>query len=130
VIVGAFVTALAIMYRFGPCRRDAKWRWVTWGAGVAAMLWLLASGLFSLYVSQFASYDKTYGPLGTVVVFLMWLYLSAFIILFGAELNAEMERQTVEDSTSGTPKPLGARGAQAADTVGPSREQLREKKKP
>lgn len=129
VVIGGFLAGLSIMYRFGPCRHRAKWRWVSWGAGSAALLWLLASGLFSFYVSHFASYDKTYGPLGTVVVFLMWLYLSAFIILFGAELNAEMERQTVEDSTSGVPKPLGQRGAEAADTVGPSREHLRDEQK-
>ena len=85
--------------------------------------------MFSLYVSRFAGYDKTYGPLGTVVIFMMWLYLSAFVIFMGAELNAEMERQTKEDTTKGTPKPLGARGANAADTVGPSRDQLREEKK-
>lgn len=130
VIVSGFVAALAVMFKFGPCRHNAKWRWVSWGAVAAALLWLLASGLFALYVAKVASYDQTYGPLGTVVVFMMWLFLSAFTILFGAELNAEMERQTFEDSTSGAPKPLGQRGAEAADTVGPSREQLRAPKKP
>jgi membrane protein len=129
VVIGGFMAGLAIMYKFGTCREKAKWRWVSWGAATAAPLWLIASGLFSLYVAQFASYDKTYGPLGTVVVFVMWLYLSAFIMLVGAELNAEMERQAVEDSTDGKPKPLGKRGAEAADTVGSSREQLREEKK-
>ncbi|HUR60184.1 MAG TPA: YihY/virulence factor BrkB family protein [Opitutaceae bacterium] len=129
ILVGGFMGSLAVMYRFGPCRHDAKWVWVSPGAIVSALLWLVGSGLFSLYVSKFASYDKTYGPLGTVVIFMMWLYLSAFVILLGAELNSEMERQTKKDTTRGTPKPLGERGANAADTVGPSRDELREKKK-
>jgi membrane protein len=122
VLVIGFVTALAMMYRYGPSRRDAKWRWVSWGAATATLLWLLASAAFSLYVSKFGSYDKTYGSLGAVVVFLMWLYLSAFVILIGAELNSEMERQTEKDTTVGPPKPIGQRGARSADTVGPSRQ--------
>jgi membrane protein len=122
VLIGGFMTALAVMFRYGPSRRDAKWRWVSWGAAVAALLWLVASGAFSLYVAKFGSYDKTYGPLGAVVVFMMWLYLSAFIVLIGAELNSEMERQTLRDTTEGAEKPLGRRGARSADTVGPARE--------
>ena len=129
VLVGGFMGALAVMYRFGPCRNDAKWKWVSAGALVASLLWLAASGAFSYYVSHFASYDKTYGPLGTVVIFMMWLFLSAFVVLFGAELNAEAERQTKKDTTERPDKPLGQRGARAADTVGPSREDLREKRK-
>ena len=123
------LAGLAVMYRFGPCRNDARWRWVSWGAATATLLWLVASGAFSLYVSKFASYDKTYGPLGSVVIFLMWLYLSAFVVLLGAEMNSEMERQTLKDTTKGGEKPLGERGAQSADTVGPSRESLRPEKK-
>jgi membrane protein len=121
VLIVGFVFALAVVYRYGPSRRGAKWRWVSWGATAAALLWVAGSALFSLYVAKFASYDKTYGSLGAVVVFLMWLYLSAFAILVGAELNAEMERQTVRDTTEGGEKPLGQRGARAADTVGPAR---------
>jgi membrane protein len=128
-LIGGFMASLAVMYRFGPCRHDAKWSWVSPGAIVATILWVLGSGAFSLYVSRFASYDKTYGPLGTVVIFLMWLYLSAFVVLLGAEFNSEMERQTKKDTTEGTPKPLGQRGANSADTVGPSRDELREEKK-
>jgi membrane protein len=128
-LVGGFMTALAVVYRYGPCRNDAKWRWVSPGAILAALLWLLASGAFSFYCSHFASYDKTYGPLGTVVIFMMWLFLSAFVILLGAEMNSELERQTMKDSTDEPPKPLGQRGATAADTVGPSRDELREAKK-
>lgn len=129
VLVGGFMAALATIFRFGPCRHDAKWIWVSPGAITAGVLWLAASGAFSLYVSRFASYDKTYGPLGTVVIFLMWLYLSAFVVLLGAEMNAELERQTKEDTTEGPPKPMGQRHATAADTLGPSRDELREERK-
>jgi membrane protein len=129
VLVGGFMAALAVLYRFGPSRHDAKWRWVTGGAVTAAVLWLIGSGLFSLYVTKVGSYDKTYGPLGAVVVFMMWLFITALSVLVGAELNAETERQTVKDTTIGEPKPLGERGATAADTKGPSREELRAPRK-
>ena len=128
-LVGGFLAALAVIYRYGPSREDAKWRWVTPGALVAAVLWLLGSAAFSLYVSKFASYDKTYGPLGAVVVFLMWLYISALTVLIGAEVNSEVERQTKRDTTEGAEQPMGDRGANAADTLGPSREEMRPPKK-
>lgn len=124
-----FISGIAFLYRFGPSREDAKWSWVSWGATVAGLLWLAASGLFSLYVSKFGSYDKTYGSLGAVVVFLLWLWLSALSVLIGAELNAEMERQTLKDTTTGPQKPMGERGAQAADTVGPTRDKHPDKDK-
>jgi membrane protein len=127
-LVGGFVFSLAVMYRYGPSRHDAKWRWVSPGAIAAAVLWLIVSALFALYVSKLAGYDKTYGPLGTAVVFMMWLFLTAYVILLGAELNAELERQTKADTTEGAPKPLGERHARAADTVGPTREEMREKR--
>lgn len=129
VLVAGFMAALAVIYRFGPSRRHAKWRWVTPGAILASILWLIGSGVFSLYVTQFGSYDKTYGSLGAVVVFLMWLFISAFVILIGAEMNAEMERQTLEDTTIEPDEPMGQRGAEAADTVGPTREEMPPKKK-
>jgi membrane protein len=129
ILIGGFMISLAVLYRFGPCRQDAKWSWVSPGAVVAAILWLIGSGAFSLYVSKIGGYDKTYGPLGAVVVFLMWLYISAFAVLIGAEFNSELERQTKRDTTEGEEKPMGQRGAIAADTVGPSREELREPKK-
>ena len=111
---------LAVIYRYGPSRRDPKWRWVTWGSTTAAVLWLVASMLFSWYVANFDSYNKIYGSLGAGVGFMVWIWLSVVIVLLGAELNAEMEHQTAQDSTEGTPKPLGARGANIADHVGAS----------
>jgi membrane protein len=109
---------LAVIYRYGPSRQDAKWRWVTWGSVTAAVLWLAASMLFSWYVANFDSYNKTYGSLGAGVGFMMWIWLSVVIVLLGAALNAEMEHQTAKDSTDGPAKPLGSRGANMADHVG------------
>ena len=109
--------ALSLLYRFGPSRRSAAWRWVTPGSMVATLLWLAASALFSFYVQHLASYDATYGPLGAVVGVMMWFYVSARAVLVGAELNAELELQTVRDSTVGEEKPIGARGAYVADHV-------------
>jgi membrane protein len=113
------VLGLAALYRFAPSRERAQWRWVTWGSAVAATLWILVSVLFAFYVESFASYAKTYGALGGVIALLMWFYLSSFTIVVGAEINAEMERQTVRDTTEGPEVPMGKRGAFAADTVGP-----------
>jgi membrane protein len=108
---------LALLYRFGPCRRNAKWRWVSVGSLFAMTVWLVASAGFSFYVSHFAHYDRTYGSLGAVIVFLFWFYISFYIILLGAEINAELELQTAEDTTIGKPKPMGRRGAFVADHV-------------
>jgi len=112
------ILALAAVYRYGPSRRDAQWRWVSWGSVVAALLWVSASMVFSWYVASFDSYNRTYGSLGAGVGFMMWIWLSVVIILLGGELNAEIEHQTARDTTQGTPKPLGARGAMMADHVG------------
>jgi len=114
------VGGLAVVYRYAPARERAQWRWVTWGSVIAATLWLIGSLLFSLYVRTFGSYGKTYGALGGVIVLLLWFYLSSFIIVLGAEINSEMERQTTRDTTDGPERPLGQRGAHAADTVGPA----------
>jgi membrane protein len=120
-LLGVFVMlGLAVLYRFGPDRTAAQWKWVSPGALAATLLWILGSIAFSVYVSNFASYDKTYGSLGGVVVLLTWLYLSAFAVLFGAVINAQSERQTRRDSTVGPPKPMGQREAWAADTLGDS----------
>jgi membrane protein len=108
---------LALLYRYGPCRKSAKWHWVTVGSLFATAVWLLASAAFSLYVSNFANYDKTYGSLGAVIVLLLWLYISFYIMLLGAEINAELELQTAEDTTVGRPKPMGHRGAFVANHV-------------
>jgi membrane protein len=119
------LTLLAALYRYGPCRRNAKWHWVSVGSFFATAVWLLASAAFSLYVSNFANYDRTYGSLGAVIVLLFWLYLSFFIVLVGAEINAELELQTAKDTTVGRPKPMGQRGAFVADHVagGPQEDQ-------
>jgi membrane protein len=112
--------ALALIYRYGPSRQNAKWRWVSWGGVVAAVLWVAGSIGFSWYVSNFGNYNETYGSLGAAIGFMTWIWLSSAIVLVGAELNAEMEHQTARDTTTGTEKPLGARGARMADRVAPA----------
>jgi len=110
--------AIACIYRYGPSRETAQWRWLSWGSLAASLLWLAASMLFSWYASSFASYNRTYGSLSAVIVFMTWLWISTIVILLGAELDAEMEHQTARDTTTGHPRPLGERGAHMADTVG------------
>ncbi len=114
------VLGLAFVYRYAPARTRPRWRWVTWGSAIAATLWLIASGLFAFYVRTFANYGQTYGALGGFIALLMWFYLSSIIVVLGAEINSEMERQTRRDTTEGPEAPLGQRGAYAADTVGPA----------
>src|SRR6478736_3585859 len=116
--LGLFVLfLLALLYRYGPCRRSAKWHWVSVGSLFAMVVWLIASAAFSLYVSNFAHYDKLYGSLGAVIILLLWLYISFYIVLVGAEINAEVELQTAKDTTEGAPRPMGKRGAFVADHV-------------
>ena len=117
----AAAAAISILYRYGPSRERAKWSWVTWGAAMATALWLIASMLFSWYLSNFADYNATYGSLGAVIGFMMWTWISVTIIIMGAELNSEMEHQTARDSTTGPEQPMGTRGATMADTLGESR---------
>ncbi len=107
----------ALIMRYGPDRRPAKWRWLSPGAIIATTLWMASSFGFSLYVAFVTNYSATYGSLSAVVVFLLWLYLSAYGALLGAVVNAELERQTAADSTEGPDRPLGERGAVVADTV-------------
>lgn len=121
VLIVVILTLLALLYRFAPDRHPPKWRWVTPGAIAGTLLWIIGSVLFSIYVANFANYNATYGSLGAVVVLLTWLYLSAFVVLLGAEINFEVERQTGRDTTTGGSKPMGERSAQAADTLGPAR---------
>ncbi|HTW38729.1 MAG TPA: YihY/virulence factor BrkB family protein [Steroidobacteraceae bacterium] len=111
--------ALAVVYRYAPCREDPQWRWVTWGSVLSASLWLGVSLLFTVYVENFGSYARTYGALGGVMILLTWFYLGSFSVVLGAELNAEMEHQTAVDTTTGPPQPMGERGAYVADTLGP-----------
>jgi membrane protein len=109
--------AAATLYRYAPNRDKARWIWLTPGSLVVTLLWLALTLGFGAYVANFGSYDATYGSLGAVVVLLTWLYLSAYILIMGAELNAELEHQTATDTTAGPAKPLGSRGAEAADTL-------------
>jgi membrane protein len=110
---------LAALYRFGPSRQRARWRWVSWGSALASVAWLAASLGFSWYVESFGSYNETYGSLGAVVGFMTWIWISAAVVLLGGELNAEMEHQTARDTTTRPEKPMGERGARMADTVAP-----------
>ena len=107
----------SVLYRFGPSREDAKWKWITPGSSFAAVTWLLLTVAFSFYVGHFTNYHARYGSLGAVVALLTWAYLSAYAFIIGAELNSEIEHQTAKDSTTGSPKPMGDRGAWAADNV-------------
>jgi membrane protein len=111
------IAALAIVYRVAPDRDAPQLKWTSVGALVAAALWVLGSVAFSLYVNNFGSYNKTYGALAGVVILLLWLYLTSYIVLLGAEINAEAEKQTQKDTTTGDPVPMGERRAEAADTL-------------
>lgn len=113
--------AIAVIYRYGPSREQAQWHWISWGSAFAAIAWLAASFLFSWYAENFANYNKTYGSLGAAIGFMTWIWMSTIVVLIGAELNAETEHQTVRDTTTGAAKPMGARGARMADTVGAAR---------
>jgi membrane protein len=114
------LAALAVLYRFAPDRANPRWRWVSPGAVVALVLWLLGSIGFSWYVDNFGKYNQTYGALAAVIILLLWLFLSAFAVLLGAEFDAEAERQTARDTTTGPERPLGRRDAEVADTLGES----------
>jgi membrane protein len=118
--VGAGTMAI---YRYGPSRENAKLRWLSWGAALSAILWMVASTVFSFYLSNFADYNATYGTLGALIGLMVWVWLSVTILIVGAELNAELEHQTARDSTTGAPKPMGERGATMADTLGRSTEE-------
>ncbi|WP_222931889.1 YhjD/YihY/BrkB family envelope integrity protein [Sphingomonas sabuli] len=112
----------ATLYRYAPSREHARWTWITPGSLFAAIAWLLLTLGFSFYVTSITDYNVTYGSLGTIVVLLTWLYLSAYVLIFGAELNSEIEHQSSRDTTTGAPRPLGKRGAWAADNVATSGE--------
>lgn len=116
-LVLLFGSALAVLYRVSPDRDAPKMKWVSVGAAVATLLWIIASVGFSIYVNNFSSYGETYGALAGVVVLMLWLWISAYAVLLGAEINAEAEQQTARDSTKGPSRPLGHRGAVKADSV-------------
>ena len=113
--------ALAAIYRYGPSRSEPRWQWLSVGSAAAAVGWLITSVLFSWYIAHFGAYNATYGSLGAAVGMMMWMWISAIVILLGGELNAEIEHQTAKDSTVGIEKPLGERGAVMADTIGAAR---------
>jgi membrane protein len=115
VLLAALIAS--VLYRIGPSREDAKWKWISPGSIFAAVSWLLLTVAFGFYVSHFTDYHASYGSLGAVVALLTWMYLSAYAFVFGAELNSEIEHQTAKDSTTGSPEPMGERGAWAADNV-------------
>jgi membrane protein len=117
-LIVLMMVALSILYRLAPDRDQPRWRWVSWGAAIGTVIWIVASLGFSLYASNFGNYSKTYGSMAAVIVTMLWLWITALCILLGAEINAELERQTHKDSTRGPAQPKGERDAYAADTVG------------
>lgn len=114
----AIVLGLGAIYHYAPSRLSPQWRWISVGAIVGAVLWLAGSALFSLYVSNFGSYNKTYGSFAAIIILMLWFNLSAFAALIGAEINAAMEYQTRHDTTTGESRPPGERGAYVADNIG------------
>jgi membrane protein len=114
------VLGLSALYRWGPSRDEAEWKWLTTGSLVASLLWLIVSIGFSFYVANFGNYNETYGSLGAVIGFMTWMWLSVTVVLIGAELNAEMEHQTAQDTTTGPERPMGSRRATMADNVAPA----------
>jgi membrane protein len=116
------LAGVSLVYRFGPSRERAKWRWLNWGAAFATLGWIAASWGFSFYLQHFANYNVTYGSLGAVIGLMMWIWISTVIVIVGAAVNAEMEHQTACDTTTGAPLPMGLRGAYVADTLGKAAE--------
>lgn len=117
VLAVLLLSGLAVLYRFAPSRKSPKWKWVSVGGAAAAAAWLMGSAALSYYIANFAGYDATYGSLGAAIGLMMWMWMSTIVVLFGAELNSEIEHQTARDSTSGPDRPMGSRGAEAADAT-------------
>lgn len=125
VLIAAIAVGIGLLYRYGPSRAHAKWRWITWGSVFATLVWVAASVGFSIYLRNFGNYEAIYGSLGAAIGFMMWLWISLTILIVGAEINTAMEHQTSRDSTTGKSRPMGMRGAHVADTLGepaPSRD--------
>lgn len=117
VLLLALILGTGALFKYGASRRPPKWKWISWGTALTALLWVIVSAIFSFYLSNFADYNATYGSLGAAVGFMMWLYVSLMILFVGAELNAEIERQVATDTTVGPPKPMGQRNAVHADQL-------------
>jgi membrane protein len=118
IILVLIVLGLGVVYRYGPSRREPRWQWISVGSVSAAVVWLVASALFSWYIANFGTYDATYGSLGAAIGMMVWMWISMIVILLGAQLNAEIEHQTARDTTIEGDKPMGRRGATKADTIG------------
>ncbi len=117
--------ALSVLYRYAPDRDNPRWSWSSPGALVATVIWLLASAGFAIYTGNFGKYNETYGSMGAVIVLMLWLFITALSVIIGAELNAEVERQTKRDTTQGPEQELGQRDAEAADTIGATAEEVK-----
>ncbi len=116
VILLALLLGLAVLYWLGPNVKQS-FRWISPGSVLATLLWLLFTYLFQLYIANFGNYDKTYGTIAGVIVLMLWLYLTCFLVLLGAEINSEAEHQTAHDTTEGPPQPMGQRNATMADEL-------------
>jgi membrane protein len=124
-LLAVFAGALAVLYRVAPDRDAPRFSWVSLGAVVVTIVWAIVSVGFSLYVDNFGSYDKTYGAIAGVIVLMLWLYLTCYLVLLGAEINSEAEHQTAHDTTTGEPKPMGVRDAKMADELPESPEPMK-----
>jgi membrane protein len=120
VLAALLILGLAVLYRYAPDRDQPRWTWVSWGSAIATVLWVVASIAFSVYANSFGNYNKTYGALAGIIILMFWLFLTAYVVLLGAELNTEMELQTARDTTAGPTRPMGERDAHAADHVAES----------
>lgn len=116
-LLGVVIGSLAVLYRVAPDRDAPKIRWVSLGSLVVTLIWAVVSVAFSFYVNNFGSYNETYGAIAGVIVLMLWLYLTCYLVLLGAEINAETEHQTARDTTQGDPEPMGRRDAVVADEV-------------
>src|SRR4051794_35021516 len=129
-LLAIFAGSLAVVYRVAPDRDAPRLRWVSLGAVIVTVLWAVVSLGFALYVNKFGSYDKTYGTIAGVIVLMLWLYLTCYLVLLGAEINSEAEHQTAHDTTTGEPQPMGTRDAKVADTLPESPEPTKADKDP
>lgn len=129
-LLAVFAGSLAVLYRVAPDRDAPRLRWVSLGAVIVTVIWALVSVGFAIYVDNFGSYDKTYGTIAGVIVLMLWLYLTCYLLLLGAEINSEAEHQTAHDTTTGEPQPMGARDARMADTLPENPEPTKADKNP